>query len=33
MSLIVNQLARSYRFEETLQGKIEKMDNGQEAMG
>jgi hypothetical protein len=33
MSPIVNQLARSYRFEETLQGKIEKMGNGQKAMG
>jgi hypothetical protein len=33
MSPIVNQLARSYRFEETLQGKIEKMGNGQKTMG
>jgi hypothetical protein len=33
MSPIVNQLARSYRFEETLQGKIEKIGNKQEAMG
>jgi hypothetical protein len=33
MSPIVNQLALSYRFEETLQGKIEKIGHGQEAMG
>jgi hypothetical protein len=33
MSPFVNQLVPSYRFKETLQGKIEKMGNGQEAMG